>query len=80
MPSQTGDAPQLGFEQVAGNQCVRGLVSTPIDQGVALGLFDQQGTEGRRADVHDRGAIATAPGGAVKRSKSFNKFIKELIR
>ena len=54
--------------------------STPIDQGVALGLFDQQGTEGRRTDVHDRGAIATAPGGAVKRSKSFNKFIKELIR
>ena len=53
MPSQTGDAPQLGFEQVAGNQRVRGPVSTPIDQSVALELFDQQGAEGSRVDVHD---------------------------
>ena len=79
MPSQTGDAPQFSFEQVAGNQRVRGPVSTPIDQGVALGLFDQQGAEGRRVDVNDRGAIATAPGDAVKHSESLDKFIKKLI-
>jgi len=32
MPSQTGDAPQLGFEQVAGNQRVRGPVES-LDRG-----------------------------------------------
>ena len=47
------DAPQLGFDQITGNQHVRGLVE-PLDQGIALGLFDQQDTEGRRVDVHDR--------------------------
>lgn len=32
MPSQTGDAPQFSFEQVAGNQQVRGLVEQ-LDRG-----------------------------------------------
>lgn len=46
------DAPELGFEQVAGKQHIRGLIQ-PYEQSVTPWLFDEQSGERRSVDVND---------------------------